>query len=213
MQSCMLGCQEQVVLTIVINWNRSLQLILVRIYHQIGLSAMLWLFSTMQELRNKIFILKFWVLNRVISCFAEVLKSARLISCSICSESWLSFDADSETCQSCKKSQKRREQLSSINFMLPGAPPAHLPLLSNLEESLIALHCPIRFGNTVSPIRFGNTRQIILWMRRRRMRAVPVPCSLEPVPCSLERSMEHRWPHAFCMVDACERQSQGNSCL
>ena len=29
------------------------------------------------------------------------------------------------------------------NLMHPGAPPTYLPTLSNLEESLIALHCPV----------------------------------------------------------------------
>jgi hypothetical protein len=58
-------------------------------------------------------------------------------------ESWPFFGEHSDQCVLCQKSKKRRDQLSCSNLMHPGAPPTYLPTLSNLEESLIALHCPV----------------------------------------------------------------------
>ena len=46
-------------------------------------------------------------------------------------------------CALCAASAKRRTAFSQINLMHPGAAPSYLPTLSSIEESLIALHCPI----------------------------------------------------------------------
>ena len=81
--------------------------------------------------------------EREVESFGKILKTGRLISCTVCMESWPIFGQPSEICPLCLKSKKRREQLSCSNLMHPGAPPAYLPTLSSLEESLIALHCPV----------------------------------------------------------------------
>jgi hypothetical protein len=63
----------------------------------------------------------------------------------VCAESWPQFGVRgaSTSCMLCQKSSKRRQQLCAENRMHPGAPPSYLPTLSSIEESLIALHCPI----------------------------------------------------------------------
>ncbi len=68
-------------------------------------------------------------------------------------ESWPIFGEPSSLCQLC---QKRREQLSCSNLRHPGAPPAYLQSLTSLEESLIAIHCPVLKGGN-----FGYSGNVV----------------------------------------------------
>ena len=75
--------------------------------------------------------------------FGELIHTVSLNLCTVCSEAWPIFGPTQSVCQLCVKSEKRRQQFSNLNFMHPGQPPSELPILSCLEESLIALHCPV----------------------------------------------------------------------
>ncbi len=78
--------------------------------------------------------------------FTVLLKKAVLFWCSECSECFPTFSASPASllpiCVLCR-SKNRRNLFQLQNNMHPGIPPAHLPKLSSLEESLISLHCPV----------------------------------------------------------------------
>ena len=81
-----------------------------------------------------------------VESFKSTLHTVSLNICGNCSEHWPIFGVGNKPgaiCALCAASAKRRTAFSQINLMHPGAPPSDLPQLSPVEESLIALHCPV----------------------------------------------------------------------
>ena len=85
----------------------------------------------------------YFLQEREVSDFHQLLRKARLFHCAECSECFASFlNQTSTVCALCKNSN-RKKLFQIQNLMHPGFAPAHLGTLSLLEEALLALHCPL----------------------------------------------------------------------